>query len=85
MDRSDLHQVQAGEVLVCEGTSPSWTPAFTKIAACVCDQGGTLARIDHQPRIPGAVRGGHRGRDPRRIVDGDLLDVDGSAGTVTAR
>ena len=32
-----------GDVLVCESTSPNWTPAFGKIAACVCDGGGTLS------------------------------------------
>jgi phosphoenolpyruvate synthase/pyruvate phosphate dikinase len=30
-------------VLVCESTSPNWTPAaFAKIAACICG-GGTLS------------------------------------------
>ena len=79
----DLHRVQAGEVLVCEGTSPSWTPAFTKIAACVCDQGGTLAHasiISREYRVPCVVG---TAVATRVIVDGDLLDVDGSAGTVT--
>ncbi len=79
----DLHRVQAGEVLVCEGTSPSWTPAFTRIAACVCDQGGTLAHASiisreyHVPCVVGTAVA------TRVIADGDLVDVDGSAGTVT--
>lgn len=79
----DLHRVQAGEVLVCEGTSPSWTPAFTKIAACVCDQGGTLAHasiISREYRVPCVVG---TAVATRVIADGDLVDVDGSAGTVT--
>jgi len=37
----ELHPLSPGDVLVCESTSPNWTPAFGKIAACVCDDGGT--------------------------------------------
>jgi pyruvate,water dikinase len=79
----ELHRVEAGEVLVCEGTSPSWTPAFTKIAACVCDQGGTLAHasiISREYRVPCVVG---TAVATRVISDGDLVDVDGSNGTVT--
>ena len=36
----ELHKIEPGEILVCEATSPNWTPAFGKIAACVCDGGG---------------------------------------------
>ena len=32
-----------GEILVCESTSPNWTPAFGKIAGAVCDGGGMLS------------------------------------------
>ncbi|MCL4184595.1 MAG: hypothetical protein KJ011_14225 [Burkholderiaceae bacterium] len=78
----DLHRVEAGEVLVCEGTSPSWTPAFTKVAACVCDQGGTLAHasiISREYRVPCVVG---TAVATRVIADGDLVDVDGNTGTV---
>lgn len=79
----DLHLVEPGEVLVCEGTSPSWTPAFTKIAACVCDQGGTLAHasiISREYRVPCVVG---TAVATRAIADGDIVEVDGSTGTVT--
>lgn len=78
----DLHSVQAGEVLVCEGTSPSWTPAFTKIAGCVCDQGGTLAHasiVSREYRVPCVVG---TAVATQTIRTGDLLEVDGDAGTV---
>lgn len=78
----DLHEVQTGEVLVCEGTSPSWTPAFTRIAACVCDQGGTLAHasiVSREYRVPCVVG---TAVATQRIRDGDHLEVDGDAGTV---
>jgi hypothetical protein len=35
----ELHRLAPGEVLVCESTSPNWTPAFGKIAGAVCDGG----------------------------------------------
>ncbi len=78
----ELHAVQAGEVLVCEGTSPSWTPAFTRIAACVCDQGGTLAHasiVSREYRVPCVVG---TAVATQRIRDGDYLEVDGDTGTV---
>src|ERR1700694_3253700 len=57
----ELHRIEPGEVLVCEATSPNWTPAFAKIAACVCDGGGTLTHasiISREYRIPCVVGGG---------------------------
>src|SRR5262249_35665910 len=38
----DLPSLEADEILVCEATSPNWTPAFALIAGCVCDGGGSL-------------------------------------------
>src|SRR5690606_7379130 len=77
----DLHRILAGEILVCEGTSPSWTPAFTRIAGCVCDQGGTLAHasiISREYGVPCVVG---TAVATQAIHDGDLVEVDGSAGT----
>ena len=35
----EIYRLNEGDILVCEGTTPTWTSAFTKIAACVCDGG----------------------------------------------
>lgn len=43
MDVNDLGQLKAGEILVCPGTSPEWTVAFSLAAAIVGDRGGTLS------------------------------------------
>ena len=54
----ELHRLQQGDVLVCVGTTPTWTPAFTKIAACVCDGGGTLMHasvVSREYRVPCVV------------------------------
>lgn len=80
---SELHRIEPGEVLVCEATSPNWTPAFAKIAACVCDGGGTLTHasiISREYRIPCVVGAGVA---TTAIRDGDEIEVDGTKGTVT--
>jgi pyruvate,water dikinase len=80
---AELHRIEPGEVLVCEATSPNWTPAFAKIAACVCDGGGTLTHasiISREYRIPCVVGAGVA---TTVIHDGDEVEVDGTAGIVT--
>jgi pyruvate,water dikinase len=83
-DASQLHSIQIGDVLICEGTTPAWTPAFTKIAACVCDGGGTLAHasiISREYRVPCVVG---VGVGTSVIRDGDMVEVNGNIGTVSA-
>ncbi|WP_082176675.1 PEP-utilizing enzyme [Arsenicicoccus sp. oral taxon 190] len=78
----DIDRVRHGEILVCEATAPSWTPAFARVAAAVCEGGGMLthaAIISREYGLPcvcaavGATR---------RVRDGDLLEVDGDSGLV---
>jgi phosphohistidine swiveling domain-containing protein len=59
------------------------TPAFAKIAACVCDGGGTLTHasiVSREYRIPCVVG---VGLATTIIADGDEVEVDGTKGTVT--
>lgn len=82
-DADDLHRVAPGEVLVCESTSPNWTPAFAKIAACVCDGGGMLSHaaiVGREYRVPTVTACGVA---TVTIRDGDLIEVDGDKGLVT--
>ena len=82
-DADALHRVGPGEVLVCESTSPNWTPAFAKIAACVCDGGGMLSHaaiVGREYRVPTVTACGVA---TVVIGDGDLVEVDGDRGTVT--
>ncbi|HEV7863258.1 MAG TPA: PEP-utilizing enzyme, partial [Acidimicrobiia bacterium] len=79
---AELYTIEPGEVLVCEATSPNWTPAFAKIAACVCDSGGSLTHasiISREYRIPCVVGVGVA---TTVIRDGDDVEVDGTRGTV---
>jgi phosphohistidine swiveling domain-containing protein len=78
----ELHRLQQGDILVCVGTTPTWTPAFTKIAACVCDGGGTLTHasvVSREYRVPCVVG---TGLATQTIKDGDEVTVDGDKGLV---
>ncbi|TNC25173.1 PEP-utilizing enzyme [Amycolatopsis alkalitolerans] len=82
-DADELHRVQPGEILVCESTSPNWTPAFAKIAACICDGGGTLSHAAIVGREYGVPTVTAVGLATVVIKDGDEVEVDGTNGTVT--
>jgi phosphoenolpyruvate synthase/pyruvate phosphate dikinase len=43
MTYNQLDEVQSGEILVCPGTNPAWTPVFGLVKAVVSDRGGTLS------------------------------------------
>ncbi len=79
----NLHTLETGEILVCESTSPNWTPAFAKIAACVCDGGGMLSHAAIVGREYGVPTVTAVGLATVVIEDGDEVEVDGDTGTVT--
>ncbi|MBI5031080.1 MAG: hypothetical protein HZB51_11170 [Chloroflexi bacterium] len=79
-----LSRVQHGEILVAPSTDPAWTPVFARISGLVVERGGVLshsaviAREYHVPAvagIPGILD---------KIKDGDVIEVDGSRGVVSA-
>jgi phosphohistidine swiveling domain-containing protein len=79
----ELFDLEEGEILVTEATSPNWTPAFAIIGACVCDGGGSLthaATVSREYGIPCVVG---TSVATSRIATGDLIEVDGTTGTVT--
>ena len=78
----EIHLLNEGDILVCEGTTPTWTSAFTKIAACVCDGGGTLTHasvVSREYRVPCVVGAGLA---TQTIKDGDEITVDGTKGII---
>jgi pyruvate,water dikinase len=81
LDEGDA--LEPGEVLVCVLTSPPWTPLFAVAAAIVTDSGYALSHSAIAAREYGipCVVGTHEAT--RRIQNGDLITVDGDAGTVT--
>jgi rifampicin phosphotransferase len=78
----DFDRFQPGEVLVARATAPAWTPLFARAAAVVTD-GGTLAAhaslVAREYGIPAVVATGDA---TTRLADGQVVTVDGSAGTV---
>lgn len=79
----DFPLMRPGEVLVARITTPAWTPLFAMAAAVVTDVGGPLSHgsiVAREYGIP-AVLG--TGVATRRIANGQRIEVDGDAGTVT--
>jgi phosphohistidine swiveling domain-containing protein len=72
-----------GEILVCPGTDPSWTPLFLTAAGLVMEVGGMMthgAVVAREYGIPAVV-----GVDQatQRLQTGQRILVDGSSGDIT--
>jgi pyruvate,water dikinase len=79
----DFCKLQAGDVLVAGITTPAWTPLFARAAAIVTDIGGPLSHSSIVAREYGLPAVLATGVGTRRIQDGQIVTVDGNAGTVT--
>jgi pyruvate,water dikinase len=78
-----LDQVQAGEILVCPITAPSWAPVFSRIGGAVSDIGGIMSHaaiVSREYGLPAVVGTGF---GTKRIRNGQLIRVDGDTGAVT--
>jgi pyruvate,water dikinase len=72
-----------GEILVCPGTDPAWTPLFLAAGGLVMEVGGMMTHgsvVAREFGIP-AVVGVHQATT--RLHDGQRVRVDGSNGVVT--
>ncbi len=75
-------QLEAGDVLVCRTTTPSWTPFFGIISGLVTNSGGALshgalvARELGLPAVVGTINA------TAKIRDGCIVTVDGTNGQV---
>lgn len=79
---AEFDKLEAGDVLVCPITSPSWSVLFPSVGALVTDSGGILnhpAIIAREYRIPAVVASGNA---TELLRDGQTVTVDGTAGTV---
>lgn len=80
----DPHEAQLspGEILVCPGTDPAWTPLFLAAGGLVMEVGGLMTHgsvVAREYGIP-AVVGVHRATT--RLRSGQRIRVDGSRGTI---
>jgi pyruvate,water dikinase len=78
----ELHEVEAGDVLICRVTAPSWAPVFSKVAAAVSDLGGIMAHtaiVSREYGLPAVVGTGY---GTQAIQTGQLVEVDGDKGVV---
>jgi pyruvate,water dikinase len=79
----EIADVRDGEILVCASTSPAWAPIFSKITATVTDVGGVMSHaaiVCREYGVPAVVG---TGTATSQIRTGQMIRVDGSAGTVT--
>jgi pyruvate,water dikinase len=83
MDPADAVDLEPGEVLVAPITDPAWTPLFLPSAAVVVNVGALMSHaviVSRELGIPCVVSVDEA---TSRIPNGALVEVDGTAGTVT--
>jgi len=74
--------IEPGEILVCETTDPSWASYFLVAGALVIDIGGAMSHgaiVAREMGIPCVI---NTRTGTAAIASGDLVGVDGGAGTV---
>lgn len=80
---AEIDQIQDGEILVCPITAPSWAPIFGRLKAVVTDIGGMMSHaaiVCREYGLPAVVGTGFA---TQNIKTGQMLHVDGDAGTVS--
>ncbi|HEY8825117.1 MAG TPA: PEP/pyruvate-binding domain-containing protein [Candidatus Limnocylindria bacterium] len=81
-DQTDFGKFKAGDVLVCQASNVSWVPLFASAAAVVTEVGGALSHAAVVAREIGVPAVVGTGIALSTLVDGEPLEVDGSAGIV---
>ena len=75
-------QLAPGEILVCPGTDPAWTPLFMAAGGLVTEVGGVMTHgsvVAREYGIP-AVVGVHQAT--QRLKNGQRIRVDGTTGKI---
>lgn len=82
-DPEDAADLEPGEILVAPVTDPGWTPLFASAEAVVVNVGSPLSHaaiVSRELGIPAVLA---VEQATKRIKNGTLITVDGTAGTVT--
>ena len=77
-------RLQRGDILVCTMTTPAWTPLFAIAGGVITETGGALSHPAITAReygIPAVVA---LADATTKLKDGQVVTIDGAAGTVTA-
>ena len=80
---SDVNPSDRDYILVCPSTDPAWTPLFLHAAGLVMERGGILSHgavVAREYGVPAVV---NIPNATQRIVDGQMLQVDGNKGIVS--
>ena len=81
-DIFDADRLEPGDILVTRYTDPGWTPKFGLLRAVATETGGLLSHaavISREYGVPAVLS---IPRLTQRVVDGEVITVDGGAGTV---
>jgi rifampicin phosphotransferase len=82
LSEAEFDRLRAGDVLVCPATSPAWSVLFSSVGALVTDSGGVLSHpaiIAREFGLPAVVA---TSVGTTQLRDGEVVVVDGTAGTV---
>ncbi len=75
-------QLVPGEIMVCPGTDPAWTPLFLTAGGLITEVGGLMTHgsvVAREYGIP-AVVGVHDATT--RLTDGQRIRIDGTSGAI---
>lgn len=78
----EINELQAGEIMVCPCTNPSWAPALSRVKAAVTDIGGLTSHAAIVSREYGIPSVTGTGIATSVIKTGDSIRVDGNEGMV---
>ncbi len=80
---TDLQPSDRDYILVCPSTDPAWTPLFLHAAGLVMERGGLLSHgavVAREYGVPAVV---NIPNATQRIIDGQMVQVDGNKGIVS--
>ena len=83
LSTDEVQDLEPGEILVAPNTDPSWTPLFMVASGVVVDVGAMGSHAMIVSRELGIPCAASVPSASRRIPNGALISLDGSAGTVT--
>ena len=77
----DIGRLEKGDILICHGTDPGWTSAFSIVSGVVAQTGGMLAHFSCLSReyglpavsLPNAIK---------LIKDGSIIKMNGNTGEI---